>query len=89
MWQLTYYGGLQNKLREGYGTLYNNDIVIQAKWTQDKVNGAFKVLYRDSLKFIGKAEQLDLSDYESNNNIYNTQKFLVDNPNTQEMHEVV
>ena len=44
---------------------------------------------KDALKFLGTADGLNISEFESNTSIYNTQKYLVDDPNFQDYQEVL
>lgn len=88
MWQLIYYGSLSNKLRHSHGTFHSNDLSISAFWHEDKISGAFKAHIKDSLRFLGKADNLNISEYESNSSIFNTQKFLVDEPNFRDFQEI-
>lgn len=87
-WHLVYYGGITNKLKSGKGIFYNNELMITADWQSDKVSGYMKIISKDQLQFVGSASELDISEYDMNSSIYNTQRHLVDEPSCQDYDEV-
>ena len=80
MWQLNYYGGLSNKKKNDYGTLYSQNCVIQAQWEDDKIKGSFRFHDNGCLRYMGYADGLDCSTFVNNDSIYNTQISQVDEP---------
>lgn len=60
-WQLLYYGNLQNKKRSKYGIYNLGNLMIQAFWKDNSINGPVRFLELGCIRFSGKINNLPQS----------------------------